>query len=121
MKKPQSLLCPFCDLVLLVVVLLLFVEVDQFLVQQLIERFDILRTSLGIAVIPEPILSSADAVHRILDFVVAWRLPRVVLEDSVLHVSRKLAHLASILLNSVLLPNFSLIFTSLICFLKKSR
>ena len=63
----QMLLCHFGDVVLLVEVLLLFVEVDQFLVQRLIEQLEILQTSLDIAVFPKPILSSADAVQRILD------------------------------------------------------
>ena len=38
------------------------------------------KTSLDIAVSPEPILSSADVVQRILDIVVAWRLSSVVLD-----------------------------------------
>ena len=92
------MLCHYCDVVLLGEVLLLFVEVYQFLVQRLIEQFEILQTSLDIVVFPEPILSSADVVQRILDSVVAKRLPCAVLEDSVLHVSRILAHLASTLL-----------------------
>ena len=71
---------------------------------------------------PEPSLSSADVVQQILDFVVAKRLPRVVLEDSVLYASRKLAHLASVLLMLLPLPKFySLILASLVCFLRKSR
>ena len=41
-------------------------------------------------VFPEPVLSSADVVRHFLDFVVAKRLPSVVLEDSVLYVSRTL-------------------------------
>ena len=57
--------------VLLVEVLFLFVEVVQFLVQRLIGQLGILQTSLNIAVFPEPILSGADVVHRIVDFVVA--------------------------------------------------
>ena len=40
-----------------------------------------LHTFLEIAVFPELILSSADVVQHILDFVVAKRLPRLVLED----------------------------------------
>ena len=75
----QLLLCHYCDVVLPVKVLLLFVEVDQFLVQWLNEQLNILRTSVDIAVFPEPILSSADGVQHFLDFVVARRLPRVVL------------------------------------------
>ena len=43
----------FCDVVLLVEVLPVFVEVDQFLVQRLIEQLGILQTSLDIAVLPE--------------------------------------------------------------------
>ena len=49
----------------------LFVKVDPFLVQRVIERLEILPTSLDVAVFPEPIQSSADVVQRILDFVVA--------------------------------------------------
>ena len=62
--------CHYSDVV---EVLLLFVEVVQFLVQWLIEQLEILQTSLNIAVFPEPILSTA-VVQRILDFVVAQRL-----------------------------------------------
>ena len=61
-------------------VLLPCVEVDQFLVQRLVEQLEI-PASLDIAVFPEPILSSADVVQRILDFVVAQRLPCVVHGD----------------------------------------
>ena len=67
----ENLLLCRCDLVLLVEVLLLSVEVDQFLVQLLIELLEILQASLDVAVFPEPILSSADVVQRMLDFVVA--------------------------------------------------
>ena len=77
----QLLLCHHCGVVLIVEFMLLDVEVDQFLVQRLIEQLEILQT-LDIAVFPAPILSSADVVQRILDSVVAERLPRVVLEDS---------------------------------------
>ena len=59
----------------------LFVEVVQFLVHWLNEQLEILQTFLEIGVSPEPILSSANVVQRILDFVVAQRLPSVVLED----------------------------------------
>ena len=83
-----------------------FVEVDQFLVQQPIEQFEILQTLLDIAVFPEPILSSADVVQHIIDVVLAERLPRGALEDSVLCVSRKLAHLASMLLMPNPSPDF---------------
>ena len=57
--------------VLVVEVLLLFVEVFQFLVQWLNERLEILQTILGIVVSHEPILSSDDVVQRVLDFDVA--------------------------------------------------
>ena len=60
------------------------------------EQFEIIQTFLDIAVFPEPILSNADVVQRIVGFVVAKRLPRVVLEDSVLYAGRIIAHLASI-------------------------
>ena len=50
-----------CDVVLLVDVLLLFVEVEQFLVQRLIKQLDIFQTSLGIALFPEPIQSGVVA------------------------------------------------------------
>ena len=43
--------------------------------------------------------------QRILDFVVALRLPRAVFEDSFLYVNRVLAHVASTLLMSLPLPN----------------
>ena len=103
---PQILLCHYCDFVLLGVILL-FVEVDQFLVQQLIEHFVILETSLDIDLFPEPILSSADVVQRTLDSVVAKRPPRFVLESSVLYVSRVLAHIASKLQRQRPLPKAS--------------
>ena len=70
------LLCQNCDVVLHEANFLLFVEVDQCLVQRLIEQFDILETFLDVVVFPEPILSNADVVQRIHDFVVAKRLPR---------------------------------------------
>ena len=76
----------------------LCVEVDQCVVQQPIEQFEILETFLEIAVFPEPILSNADVVQHILDFVVVKRLPRAVLDDSNLYVSLTIAHLASTLL-----------------------
>ena len=56
---------------------------------------------------PEPVLSSADVVQGILDFVVAKRFPRAVLEDSILFVSRTLAHLVSLLLMLPLPQNSS--------------
>ena len=59
----QMLLCSYCVVVLLEV-LLIFVEVVQFLVQWLIEQLEILQASLGIDVFPEPILASADVVLR---------------------------------------------------------
>ena len=43
-------------------------------------------------------MSSADVTHHILDFVVAKRLPHVMLENPVPYTSRKIADLASILL-----------------------
>ena len=103
---PRILLCHFCGVVLLVEALLLFVEVDQFLVQRLTEQLEILQRISILLSFCKPILSSADEVQRILDFVVAKRLPRVVLEDSALHVSRRIAHLASILLVLRSLPKF---------------
>ena len=66
----QVCLCHYLDVALLVEVLLLFVEVDHVLVQ-LIQRLEILQTSLDIAVFPEPVLSNADVVHHILDSLVA--------------------------------------------------
>ena len=87
----HKLLFHYFDVVLLVRVLPLFVEVDQFLVQQPIGQFEILQTFLDIAVFRERILSSADVVQHIIDFVAAKRLPRVVLEHSVLDVSRMIA------------------------------
>ena len=63
----------YFDVVPLVRVLPLLVEVDQFLVQQPIEQVDILQTFFDVAVFPEPILSSADVVQPILDFVLALK------------------------------------------------
>ena len=68
--EPQIVLCYCCVLVFLEV-LLLFLKIDQLLVQWLIEQLEILQTSLNVAAFPEPILSTADVVLRILDFVVA--------------------------------------------------
>ena len=68
-------ICHYFDVVLLVEVLLLSVDVNQFLVHRLTEQLDILQTFLDIVVFPEPILSSADVAQRVLDFVVASRLP----------------------------------------------
>ena len=65
------MLCHHRDVVLLVEVLLLFVEVDQFPVQWLVEQHEILQTSIDIAAFPEPVLSSADLGQHILDSVVA--------------------------------------------------
>ena len=84
---PQILLFHYLDIVLLVSFLPLFVEVDQFLVQQPIEQFEIFHE---IAVLPATILSSADVVQHVLDFSVAKHLPRVVLEDSILCGNSKL-------------------------------
>ena len=56
---------------LLVEVLLLSVEVVQFLVPWLNEQLEMLQTFLVISVSPEPILSSAAVVQRIFDLVVA--------------------------------------------------
>ena len=69
----QKILCyllislKISSLILLVEILSPFVEVDQFLVSQLIEQLQILQVSLHIAVFPESILSSADARQRVLD------------------------------------------------------
>ena len=61
------------DALIMEQVFLLFVEVDQFLVQQ-----PMLQTSHDIVVFPVPILSSPDVVqHHILEFVVAKHFPRV--------------------------------------------
>ena len=73
----QIMLCHYCDVVLLVGVLPLFVKVGQLLVRQQTVQFEILQTSLDIAVFPEPNLSRADVVQHLLDFV-PKRLPRVV-------------------------------------------
>ena len=67
----QMLLCHQCEVVLVEEVLLLFVEVDPCLVRQPVGHPEILQTSLEIAVLPQPILSSADEDQRILDFVVS--------------------------------------------------
>ena len=63
--EPPIFLSHCCDVVLFVEVLLLFVGVDRFLVERLIE------TSLDIAAFPAPILSSAVEIQRLLDFVCA--------------------------------------------------
>ena len=89
----QFLLCHNFDVVLLGEVLLLFVGVIQFLVQQPIEQFEIIQESLDIAVFPEPVLSKAHVVQHILGSVLAKRLPHVVLEDSVLNTNRTTAHI----------------------------
>ena len=60
-------------------------EIDQLLVQQPTGQFEILQSFLDIAAFPEPVLSSADPVQHILNFVVVKRLPRVVLGDSVMY------------------------------------
>ena len=103
LKKPQSLLCHYFDVAFLVKILLLCVQVVQFLVQWLNEQLEILRKSLGIAVFPEPTLSRADVVQHILDFV-AVRLPNAVHEDWVLYENHILVRLASILLMLLPLP-----------------
>ena len=67
-------------------------KVDQFLVQRLIKQFDI-------AVFPEPNLSNADVVHHLDDCCCFLTpIPRVVLESSVLYVTRAIAYLTSTLL-----------------------
>ena len=71
MIQYQISLCHHCDASLLAEVRLLSVEVDQVLVLRLIQQVEILHSSLDIAVFPEPILSSANVVQRILDSVVA--------------------------------------------------
>ena len=50
----------------LVKILLLFVEVNQFLVQRLVEQLEILQASLDKGVFLEPILSNAAVVWHIL-------------------------------------------------------
>ena len=92
--EPHILLFHYSEAVLLARVLPLFDEVEQFLVQPLIEQLEI--------AFPEPILSSADVVQRIIDFIYAQRLPSVLLEDSVLYVNRVLARLVLILLKEFL-------------------
>ena len=99
------MLCHHRDVVLLVLVLPRFVKVDQFLVQRLVEQLEIHQTSLGIAVcFLNESYQKTDVVQHILDVIVAKRLPRAVLEDSVLYVRRILARLVSILLMSLPLP-----------------
>ena len=88
MMEPHILLCHYCDVVLLARVISLIVEVDQFQFQQPIEQLEILQTCLDIAVFLEAILSGADVVQHIHDFVVARRLSRVALEDSAWYVRR---------------------------------
>ena len=67
----HTLLWHYFAVVLFGEVLHPFVDVVQFLVQWLNQQFEILQTFLDIAVFPEPILSNADVVQRILDFDVA--------------------------------------------------
>ena len=100
------MLCHCCAVVLLVEVHHLFVQVDQHLVVEQIGQFEILRTSLEIAVFSEPILSCSDVVQRTLDCVAAKRLPRAMLEDSGVNVIRLTAHLASLLLMLPPIPFF---------------
>ena len=64
----QFSICRYCDVVFLVEILILFVEVDE-LSSGLTEQLEIILTSLDIAVFPEPILSNADVVQRVVDFV----------------------------------------------------
>ena len=110
------------DVVLPVQDLLFFVEVDQFLVHRLIEQLEILVTSLDIVVFPEPILSSAGVVQRVLDSVVAERLPSAVHGDLVLNENQLLVCLVSPYFCCYFrYHNCSLILKSLICFLRKSR
>ena len=78
----QVCLCHYLDVALLVEVLL-FVKIDHVLVQ-MIGRLEILQKSPDTAVFPEPVLSNANVVQRILDSFVAQCLPSVMLEDSAL-------------------------------------
>ena len=110
--EPQFLPFHYYDVVLLVIVLPLFVEVAQFLVQQPNKQLEILQAFLDIVEFPEPVLSSADLAQRILDLVVLKRLPRVVLQNSVLYVSRKL------LISS---PYFCFVFSVTRCSRRLSR
>ena len=55
----KAWLCHYYDVVLLVEVLPLFVEVAHFLVQRLIEQFEIFQASLDTAGFLEPVLSCA--------------------------------------------------------------
>ena len=52
-------------------------EIDQLLVQQPTGQFEILLSFLDIAVFPERVLSSADIVQHILDFLLLWNVFRV--------------------------------------------
>ena len=113
-KNLTTWLGHFCDVVLLVVVVLFFVEVDQVLVQQLIEQFEIFQTFPDIAVFPYQILSGAVVLQRVLE-----RRLRVVIEDSVLCVSRVLAHLASALLMLLTLQKILVDLQELDLFLEK--
>ena len=73
-------------------------------------QFEILQTFLDVVVFPQPFLSRADVVQHARDFVLVTYLPREVFEDSVLYVSRSIAHLACI-------PRMlRLVFKSLVCF-----
>ena len=56
----EFLLCPFFDVGHLEKVFRPCVEVDQFLVEQTIEQFELLHTTLDTGVFPEPTLSSVD-------------------------------------------------------------
>ena len=115
-KEPQHVLCHCCVVVLLVEINHLFVQVDQLLVLQPIGQFEILRTSLEIALFCEPILSCADVVQHTLHCVAAKRIPRAMIEDSSVNVIRPTAHVASLLMLPPT-PYFSLIFETLTCFL----
>ena len=100
------MLCHCCVVVLLVEIHHLFVQVDQLLVLQPFGQFEILRTSLEIAVFSEPILSCADIVQHTLDCVAAKRLPRAMLEDSSVNLIQLTAHLASLLMMLPPIPYF---------------
>ena len=95
--RPQLLLCHHYDVEFFVGDLPLLVEVDQFLFQRLGEQFEILQTSLDIAVFPEPIPVKCwccPAYPRFCFCVTSSAC--VVFEDSDLYVGRRIAHTSDV-------------------------
>ena len=93
---PQIVLFHHFDVVLLMRVLV-FAEVNRFLVQRPIEQLEILQTSHFFCCLLNQSCQMLMFSNVFLTLLLRKRLLRVVLQDSVLYVIRKIAHLASIL------------------------